>query len=668
MHVNPYLNYSADRFARNSGRHLSGDAIGVVKYPSPFFDIAHLYMPSSQRELLEYCAYFFRTNPLVNAVCFKMAEYPITDLIIDSIDVRQSKKWHGFLYKTIKIKKLQVEIGLDYNTFGNAFLSVSFPFHKYLVCKSCGSSKRAENQKYAFRNNGFHGTCSKCGASGEFRVRDLYIKSERDIRVIRWSPLNMTIRYNHATGETSYFYRVPGDLANDIRMGKRHVIEKTPQIFIEAVKQNKAIVFNSKNLFHLRRPNISGQSDAGWGLPMAEPVLKDTYYLNILRKAQEAIAIEHIVPMRIFFPSVNTGTSDPYATMNLTNWKRQVEAEIVRWRLDNNYTPIFPVPIGTETIGGDGRALLLTQEYRVWQEAICAGMQVPIEFVFGGMQYSGSNVSLKMLENHFSHYRADQIAFLEDFLIPMVAAYLDWTPINVHFRAFKMADDLQRNAYNLQLHQAGKISAESLLESSDWNATAEKERIASELAGDMELQRRQALSQARIQAQAQTVIGRSQMAMQQEQMNQQMASGVPGVASPGAQGAGALNDQATANLTGQFAPAAGGGAPAPSPIASAESPLNADQNLGFSTQQAAAPNAPITLDIRMVAQKMAAWLDQQPDAQKVAHLETLKMQNPHLHRLVAAELQVRQGAHQTSAAMPAPPVKPPRRGPEAKSV
>ena len=67
----------------------------------------------------------------------------------------------------------------------------------------------------------------------------------------------------------------------------------------------------------------------------------------------------------------------------------------------------MPMPLGTQTIGGQGRALILHQEYRIWSEQIIAGMGVPPEFVFGGVQYSGTNLTMFQLHNKFLSYIED---------------------------------------------------------------------------------------------------------------------------------------------------------------------------------------------------------------------------------------------------------------------
>ena len=661
----------APRYGFNSGRHLYGNALGVVRYPNPIFDIAHTYLPTDLKSLYGYCEFYFLTNPLINAVVFKMAEYPITDTLVEEKDLPLKRKWEDFLLKTLNLKTLQIEVGLDVNCYGVAYMSMHYPFKKYLVCTECGTHTAVERQKYVFRNHEFRGECRQCGHSGAFKVKDVPIKDPKGIRVIRWNPSNITPRHNEATGETSYFYKLPTSMVNEISLGKRHIIERTPNIFLEAAKKKKAVVFNPTNLFIMKRPNISGKWKGG-GLPMALPVLKDTFFLNVLRKSQEAVALERIVPMHVLFPSAATGTSDPYGTMNLTDWQDNMQRQIGQWRLDNNYVLTAPIPIGAQTIGGDGRAMLLSQEYRVQAEWIVAGMHVPVEFVFGGLQYSGSNVSLRQLEKHFAHVRSDHMALLNDFVIPRVAAFMEWPESRCKFRDFKLADDLQRNAFHLQLNQAGKLSDGTFLESCDFDADMEKERISAETSKSVELQRRQAIAQAGIQATAQALMSRAQMRLQQEVMG---GAGVeqPGMA-PGVEampeGFSLEGDQAADGGLGAEAPMAEEAPQAGDPMGQLVSPLNAGQQ---ASPQQVADNRQLTgalsgpqLDLELVAERMAAWLDQKPQAERQAHLEALSRSNPSMYGMVMEKLRARQGAHVNSEALPMPEERTPRRGSEQR--
>jgi len=580
---------------------------------------------------------------------------------------------------------------LDFYCYGNTFISIHYPFHKYLKCKKCGWSERVEKIKYAFRDMEFAGECSQCHTYGNFKAMDYPIRSVRDLRLIRWNPEYITVQHNEATGETRYFYTIPPILANDIRLGKRQTIETIPQVFLQAMKDNKALLFSKDNLYHMKRPTIA-QKDKGWGIPMILPVLKDTFYLQILRKAQEAIAVEHIVPLRIIFPQTASASADIYSTVNLTKWRDQIEREIMRWRLDNNYIPIMPLPVGQQTLGGDGRALMLAQEYRVWAEHIISGMGVPVEFVFGGLSYSGSNVSLRMLENHFLDSKSDHLRFVRDFLIPNIGSYLNWDPIDAHFRRFKMADDLQRSAFNFQLNQAGKLSDKSMLEENDWDGNRESERIALEKKQVLQQQKEQALGQAAIQGEAQLLLQKYQIRGQKGLMEAQQAgvqmdpqamgemqeagmmmAGAPGM-SPDATGQAMLSQQSMMNQAGMIPP----------PAENAQALMQQQQMEQQATQQQAGaqqgavptelqsplqsnqgPGAGTPFDL---ANRIAGRLDQLPQANQQSEIAALQQHNPQLASLVMQVLNSRGGAHRNSNAEALPTKKPPRRGREAAIV
>jgi hypothetical protein len=651
---------------------MTSEALGAIRYPSPFFDIAHTYLPSSYKTMLRWCRYYYLTNPLINAVCTKMAEYPVTDLLFDTENEPLRKQWEYCFNTVLNFKKFEVESGLDFNVYGNAFISLSFPFQKLLICKHCNHHARVDKQKYIFREYKFVGECQKCGQHQEFQVRDHYIRSIRDIRLIRWNPEYITVQHNEATGESRYYYVIPPMLANDVRMAKRHIIERIPQVFMEALRQNKALLFSRDNIYHMKRPTIA-QKDKGWGMPMILPVLKDTFYLQVLRKAQEAIAVEHIVPLRLLFPQTASPDASVYSTVNLTQWRDKIEQEIVRWRLDNNYIPLLPIPVGQQTLGGDGRALMLAQEYRVWSEHIVAGMGVPIEFVYGGMQFSGSNVSMRILENHFLDQKTQRKQLVTDFLMPNIAAFMGWEPVPCHYKRFKMADDLQRSALYLQMNQAGKLSDKSLLEDMDWDSRKESDIIAVEQKRVLENQRSQALAQAGIQGEAQLVQIKYQTRAQKIMMEQQTqpmapadanalqqggmaAAGQPGSASPMAQGAAMNAQMAMANQAGQVPPMQlpqgqeeQGGGPA-----EGESPLVAGQ--------------PAQMDVMTVANQVVGWLNQLPEHEKQKELVQMQKTNPQLYSLVLQLLQQTRGANRNSAAAPLPEQRPPMRGPEAAMV
>jgi hypothetical protein len=518
---------SALRFTQTRGR-IQGSATQGVNYPSPFFDIAHTYLPATVKHLFRWCRYYFLTNPLINATVFKLSEYPITDIIIEHKDRGVSEKWTEIVQDNLRYRAFQVEVGLDYHTYGNAFVGLGFPFHKYLKCQNCGWSeqaKRCRNQ-WVFTNYAFRLACPKCGMTGDAVVKDQYLKNASGIKLIRWNPEDIEIIYNEFTGDYTYFYTIPAVIRNDIIIGRKEIVEGVPQIFVQALKEQKGVIFSPDQIFHLRRPSLATQ-DRGWGMPLILPVLKDTYYLQLMKKAQEAILVEHIVPLRVVFPQPASGTADPFTSINLQDWRDHVAMEIARWRYDNNYIPILPLPIGNQTIGGEGKALMLTAEIREWSEQLCAGMGVPREFIFGGLSYAGSNVSMRMMENAFIGYVIRHKQLLR-FIMQSIANFMEWPMAQARHKPFKMADDIQRKAFLFQMNQAGKVSDKTLLSDSDLDSYEENEIMEQEATHRMEAEKSQQLAIANVQGECQIVMSKYQAKAQKAMMEETASGQAPG--------------------------------------------------------------------------------------------------------------------------------------------
>jgi len=628
------------RFNATRGRINNGFSQGV-NYPSPFFDIAHTYLPVTVKGMFRWCRYYFLTNPIINAAVFKLSEYPITELLIDHEDSKVAKKWKEYFEDHLNYRAYQIECGLDYHTYGNCLSSLSFPFKKYLTCPQCKFQAEAKRIRphWVFTNFEFRLSCPKCGYLGTAKSKDIYFKNEAGVRVMRWNPEDVEVTHSDLTGEYTYFYNIPPTIRNDVIIGKKDAVEKVPEVFIQALRQQKGIVFNQDTFFHLRRPTLADQ-DRGWGLPLLLPCLKDTFYLQLMKKAQESILLEHILPLRILFPQAGSGTSDPYTSINLVDWRDHVATEIARWRMDPNYIPILPLPIGNQTIGGDGRALLLVQEMQALSEQLINGMQVPLEFIKGGLSYAGTNVSMRMLENQFIVYlsRHERMA---NWVMRQAADYLDWPMAHIRFKPFKMADDIQRKAFLFQLNQANKISDTTLLADSDLSQEDEDNIMERETAARMKATEKQQMAMAQLQGKQQSIMMKMQAKAQQEAQQAAMAPNAPG--EPGGPEA---NTGAPGGQGGVPAlPSASPDGASQDPMPAVQSPLSAGQNMGMGTSGPAGQAMLGGSSILAMAQTIASQLSQQDPASQMLAIKQLKTQyGPELADLVLQYLQTMPGA------------------------
>jgi hypothetical protein len=475
-------------------------------------------MPPTVKELLKWCAYFFYTDPLIGSVVYKVAEYPITDFIYNSEDEHVRKKWKDVLEENLNIKPFLIEIGLDFFTFGNAFISINLPFKRLIKCPNCKHQEDIKEVKYRFKSWEFHYKCPNCKEEVIGKTKDVPVKSPQDINFIRWDPKNIEIEYNPLTGKSRYRYRPPNKIRRAIMQGKPEILNDIPWIFIKAVKSNKDIILSPRNLFHFKRPTLAEQ-DQGWGKPLILHSMKRLFYLYVLRRAQEAIALQRILPLEFIFPQPNA-SQDPYSHVNLNVWSSRIQEEIRKWRTDPNYISCVPVPLGFERLGGDGRALMLGPEIEIANKEITGGMGVPLEFVFGGLSWSGSSVSLRTLENHFLMYRRLLMRFL-NFVKGHLVVHLGLPECELKFTEFKMADDIQRKQLVMQLNAAQKISNKTLLTELGFDFEKEQETIRKEVDKMMELQEIQMKAQAKAQGEAQILSVKYQMQAQEAQAKAQ---------------------------------------------------------------------------------------------------------------------------------------------------
>lgn len=422
---------------------MFGDARNKSRYPSPFFDVSQQYIPPTIKELFKWVYFYSTNNSFLGPALGKIARYPITDLIFEDHSDQLVQYWKTLLSNTLQIKSFNMEANLDLVTYGNGFITISYPFSRFLECQACKNRAPWKAAKKKIENLTFKLSCAKCGANEKARVIDVPFKSVENIRLIRINPEFIDIKYNEASGKHTYLYAIPDKLRRMIMAGDPDILEDTPMIYIDAIKQRRKIKLSAQNLFHLKTPTIAGK-DMGWGMPRIATALKDLYYFYTLRRGQEAIINEHIVPFDIIFPQAN-GKMDPYVHTDLSSWREEINKQLASRRRDPNYKAVLPFPIGHERIGGDGKSMMLTPELDFLSKTIVGACGIPQEFIYGGtMNWTASSVSLRTLENDFLHHRS-QLLQMNIWLIERLRLYLGVAaPKTIRFSDFKMADDIQK--------------------------------------------------------------------------------------------------------------------------------------------------------------------------------------------------------------------------------
>lgn len=494
---------------------LGGDPRSKIRYPSPFFDVSQQYIPPTIKELFKWVYYYCTNNAFLGPALGKIARYPVTDLVLEDSDTELVRNWSTLMNNTFQIKTFNMSVNLDLTCYGNAFVTPHYPFSRLLECLQCKERTPWKNVQKRVDNLVVKGKCPKCAHAGPMRIVDIPFKSVENMRIIRINPEYIDIKYNETTGKHTYLYSIPDKLKRSIMAGDPDILEDTPQIYLEAIKQKRKIKLSHDNLFHLKNPNLAGK-DMGWGLPRIATAMKELYQYYVLRRAQEAVMQEHILPFDIIYPNAN-GKMDPYTHTDLSSWKRQMERELANRRRDPNYKAIMPFPIGHERIGGDGKALLLTPEMDFLAKVIIGACGIPQEFVYGGtMNWTGSSVSLRTLENDFLHQRS-QLLQMNIWLIERIRLYLGThAPKSARFSDFKMADDMQKIQLMMGMASNYKLPWEDLQREFGRDPETVRKKIEEEAAFEGKLNQMRMARESEAQARGAEIQNRYAMKQQND--------------------------------------------------------------------------------------------------------------------------------------------------------
>lgn len=439
-------------------------AQGGSSHPNPMFDFLTGFAPRKLKDLFRWVEYLYYNSAHIFAALKKFSEYPVTDLDIDSSDEALVNNWRKLLDEHIRIRSVSVKTGLDMHLYGNSFTSVYSPFNRFLVCNKCGAKSGIKNVKYKFKlkDMSFSYQCPACGAKALGKVEDKKVADKKRINIIRWDTKLMDINYNPITDESEYYYSIPKELKSKVEKGDAHIINTMPMEFLEAIQADKVFKFAPGQIYHMKIDAPAG-IESQWGFPPLTSTIKLFFYAAVLRKANEAIALEHITPFRVLHPAAISGNADPSEKLNMAMWQNEMKSNIKQWRKDPLHIMFAPAALGVTTMGGQGRSLLTLGEVKEAEDNIIAAMGIPREFLYGGLSFTGSAITLRMLENQLETYTKhlnDQLQWI----IAQVAKIMFWEPVDAKFTSFKLMDDAQQKASIMGLWQTlGTVSQDTLL-------------------------------------------------------------------------------------------------------------------------------------------------------------------------------------------------------------
>ena len=621
------------------GRGWALNSRGDEPFPDPFMDYASTVMPENIRDALRYCEFIFHSNSMIREAARRVLSYFITEIEIRAVNGKnmgddEKQKYLSFLNDTLDIKTVLHSVGLDFLCYGNSFTTLIIPFRRYLYCPKCSLDvplKQVINNPafgFKWKMPDFQANCPRCKYTGTWKRVDRRTNEPEEVRVRRWPAVEMEVRYDPVRDNRDYLWRIPEDYRMQVRRGDPQVLETVPWEIIEAISSNGFLLFDKKAVHHMYEPTLSGVRSRGWGISRTLINFRHAWYVQVLHRYNEAIALDYVIPFRVLTPAPQSSSmpeaGDPLMNMDLGGLRGQVQAMLRKRRRDPAAWHFLSTPIQYNMMGGEARNLAPTDLLESGVNMLLNGFGMPAELYKGTLSLQAALPAIRLFESSWQYL----IHCLNNFLTETTKAVGDafgWEPATCRLIKPSMLDDVQLIMSKMQLMQAQQVSQTGVLRS---------------MGMDFKEEQRQILDEQRFMQEEQA---KMQKSMEDSSLMEQMA---PSVTNQFMQ-----NMQAQAQ-GGQPAPQGAQPPPGPAQSAPPQGPAGmAAQGMSIATPTG--PNEKVTpQDMQAKAQTIADQMLSMPESQRQSEMTKLKSQDPVIHSLVKQTIgNIRQQAQTQGARM-----------------
>lgn len=602
-----------------------GGASGTEQFADPFNDIATSQMPTTMKSALWWSEYIWTVMGTYRMAMERIVSYFITELEFggDAND-DEKEKYQKFLTKQLDALSFLGLMMRDRLCYGNAFSSVIVPFRRFLQCPKTGDLYPLKIVYYNFNfefnaDFEFVATCPKTGWRGAWKLVDKPREESEHLILKRWSPHEIELLHDPYTDEVAYLWRIPEYYKRMVKEGNLYHLERASKQVLEAIKYDKLFRFNPDAIYHMKEQTLAGIRNMGWGLPRSLINYRQIWYVQVLRRYNEAIALDYVIPFRLITPEVRSGggggggisTQDPMAIYSAGDFRSQITRMINKRRRDPAAWQSLPFPVNYQMLGADANQLAPTELITQGTESLLNESGCPVQFYQGDLSLQAAPMALRLFESTHRQLVSDANRFLQ-WMCNFVSRVMSWELVDCSLRRVTMADDMEKNMAALQLMMGQQLSGTTGLAALGYNWEAEQQRLADEARKQQEL------------------AARSAEEAEQAGFAQQVAKGQAG----GAPAGGAPAEGAGGEMSGTEAAQAGG-----MPVTT--------------YLQSMGDNASVTPnDLEATAESLAQELLGLPEGIKDSQLRELKSAHSVLHSIVKQKMQeMRDAAKQQGGAM-----------------
>jgi len=459
--------------------------------PDPFCDFASTAMPKSKSDVLRLCEHVWLMSGQFKTAMQRICRYFLTKVeFVGDISDAEREKYTEFLDNTLKIMDRAANTGDDLLCYGNSFTSLYMPFNRILTCNECNFTvalNKVPKFKLDTKKKEFTTYCVRCGKETKHAHKDLRSMDEDRINLIRWNPHEIELTHNFISGDTDYVWRINQNFKSQLRKGDEFWIRNTPWELIEATIDGDMFKFNKGAIKHLIEPTIAGVQNRGWGIPRLFGAFKDVYYVQMLKRYNEALALDYIIPFRVVTPE-KSGVADPMMHHDMNQWTTNLNGLLEDHRRNPTGYHTLPFPVKYQALSGEGVQLSPYQLIKQGNADLMDAIGVPVELFQGTMSLQAAPTALRLFQSTWPQFTSSMNDWLT-WIVQTCGNFFGWEEVQAKLQPVTYADDIERKGMLLQMQAANQVSKQTAFSYLDLNPKEEARKIMDEQKDTMEIQR-----------------------------------------------------------------------------------------------------------------------------------------------------------------------------------
>ncbi len=443
------------------------------QFPDPFCDYSSVAMPRSWDDALRWCQFIVLRNPEYQAALRRIVAMFITDIEVkgDTSDQRK-RDYKEYLYDHVGIMSTLSALAMDYLVYGTSVSAVVFPFRRFLSCSTCGydvAFDRVANEphfKFQWQLPKFFASCPQCKTHGEWRRSDRQGTENDAVNVWRPNLLEMELMHCPVTGRTGHIWKPPGYYVQQIKQGDTFQLSTCPWRVLSAIANNNYVEFSPSFVYHMAEPTLCGVPNRGWGFPRTLTNLPQAWYVQVLRRTNEAIGLDYVFPFRLITPAQRSGSSgvieSPIFTADMHGFTNQVQNMIRSHRQNPTQWHTIPYPVEYQALGGEASQMVSEKLLEQGVDHLVNAIGLPAEIYRASLTVQTAVPAMRMLQSNWVHLVYALNRFLA-WLGHKISARYSWDDVRITLVQPAHADDLNHQLARVQLMAEGQISQQAAL-------------------------------------------------------------------------------------------------------------------------------------------------------------------------------------------------------------